>query len=881
MAETEQGHRIRVGLFDQKVEEAFGQALKKILPLLRSIDHPAGKPFRWSDYPLLAKTIDKATAGLKTDLKTLFKKAIEQEYSRGLNNKITAQDKAYGATIMRTLNAQQAVLREQRQTAVNAYIRRVESGGFKLSQRVWQIGDQARADMATAIKAGLEDGLDYRQLARSVREFLVDPNRLYRRVRGKDGMLHLSNAAKNYHPGQGIYRSSVRNAQRVARTETNMAYRRGEYDSLQGDPFILGIRVNLSANHTTTLPNGKVVHFTDICDKLSNQSYPKDFKFTGWHPHCRCYITYIMVPYDEALEMIRNGLTSPPRSKPITDVPQAFKDWISENRERLEKSKSLPYFVRDNQKYISGVKYTPEGLAQIEAAEGAAVRHEPTLLEKAEIRHAARTPEQIAQIRKEWHDRQMWRKHAQGMLRATEGIKDPNYENARKSIAEDLQHARYKSATMGASMLRQAIKYKLADLAVLDAKLADLKDHTSAELEAVKDAVEKKFGYFSKYNLEDQKKKLEFEVDWVEKNKKYSTWKIAQRAYKKALAAVEQKIVLEEVDNKLADIKAYVADHPKSKKVADLLAAAEAGKASGESMAYIKAKLKQAENVIKINEQTKAYLAAKRGGGASSTLEAFKKTERARLEEELKDLKAKMKNPASLSALERINYKTRIKELEENMDYEVLKPYFKQFQKETPDTADAALRPLTEKAWASLTLAEKKVVSKYTQTYNYLNEPLRGLVYRGSTTGYASDMPTLTKALDKCLSIKDMVVRRGTDDFGIPSLGHGRYLSNLKTGDVWVDKGFLSTAAGGPNSGFYRSYNLVIVVPKGSAGIYAEPFSHFTDNMKYSYTGTLWDGHKVESMNNEIEWIGQRGSLFKVLKVDGYTIYMEMLGQKK
>lgn len=45
--------------------------------------------------------------------------------------------------------------------------------------------------------------------------------RLYRRVRGADGKLHLSKAAKAYHPSQGVYRSSYKNAMRLTRTECN------------------------------------------------------------------------------------------------------------------------------------------------------------------------------------------------------------------------------------------------------------------------------------------------------------------------------------------------------------------------------------------------------------------------------------------------------------------------------------------------------------------------------------------------------------------------------------------------------------------------------------------------------------------------------------
>ena len=73
-----------------------------------------------------------------------------------------------------------------------------------------------------------------------------EPDRLYRRVRDKGGNLRLSKAAKMYHPGQGVYRSSAKNAQRLTRTEINMAYRESEYLRWQQLDFIVGIRVMLS-----------------------------------------------------------------------------------------------------------------------------------------------------------------------------------------------------------------------------------------------------------------------------------------------------------------------------------------------------------------------------------------------------------------------------------------------------------------------------------------------------------------------------------------------------------------------------------------------------------------------------------------------------------
>ena len=202
------------------------------------------------------------------------------------------------------------------------------------------------------------------------------------------------------------------------------------------------------------------------------------------------------------------------------------------------------------------------------------------------------------------------------------------------------------------------------------------------------------------------------------------------------------------------------------------------------------------------------------------------------------------------------------------------------FSTETMEEADKRLRALAEQAWTTLTDEERLILTKYTQTYCYLNEPLRGLPYYGSLTPNADhihDLPILTSALEKFKMPQNTVVRRGVNDYAINELGYN--LSSVKVGDVFVDKGFLSTAVH-RNKGFNQNYNLVICVPKGAKGFYAEPLSHYTDQCRFNYqTKNLWDGKSIETIGGEAEWIGQRGSQFKVLKKSGRTIYLQMIGQ--
>ena len=135
----------------------------------------------------------------------------------------------------------------------------------------------------------------------------------------------------------------------------NKAYRAADHERWQDEWFVIGIRIHLSNNHTL---NGKPFH--DICDLLEGD-YPKAFKFTGWHPQCRCYVTSILCSdedFEEYLQRQREGKdVSGFRFKgEITDIPESMKQWIKANKSGLVKLKEegvLPDWILDNPKYIN------------------------------------------------------------------------------------------------------------------------------------------------------------------------------------------------------------------------------------------------------------------------------------------------------------------------------------------------------------------------------------------------------------------------------------------------------------------------------------------------------------------------------------------------
>jgi hypothetical protein len=141
-----------------------------------------------------------------------------------------------------------------------------------------------------------------------------------------------------------VYRSSYKNAVRLARTENNMAYRSSDHERWQQLDFVVGVEIRLSNNHPVS----------DICDELKGK-YPKDFTFTGWHPQCRCHAVSILKTPEELAqenEAIMAGEAPDKHSaNEVRDVPEGFKQWVAANSDRIaaaEQRGTLPYFLKDN-----------------------------------------------------------------------------------------------------------------------------------------------------------------------------------------------------------------------------------------------------------------------------------------------------------------------------------------------------------------------------------------------------------------------------------------------------------------------------------------------------------------------------------------------------
>lgn len=313
----------------------------------------------------------KKVEALLSQYQSMLSSLIQRGITLAVLQSAQEQQKALAAYTRMEGKEVEAWREEAAQSFIQNRMKRFD--GLNLSDRVWNYTQQTKAEfelaMSQALEKGIASGTEAEVLGRRIRQYLNNPDMMYRRYHLKKVM---SDGTKRdvvewrrrvidsqgkvrfvkedlANVGTGVYRSARQNALRVAITETNMAYNHANCKRWSEEPFVLGIRIRLSGNHPEY----------DICDELQGE-YPADFDFPGWHPRCRCSMSSILIDRNSEEWKHLRSLTdkeyrkyqSPNR---IKELPDAFKKWCEANKKKLTKAREdgkLPYFVKNNEKMV-------------------------------------------------------------------------------------------------------------------------------------------------------------------------------------------------------------------------------------------------------------------------------------------------------------------------------------------------------------------------------------------------------------------------------------------------------------------------------------------------------------------------------------------------
>ena len=322
-------HIQKVAAQQAVIANIFNQFILSVSPYLRKWDD-AGKNNVWLRNQGIENAVDRELLNLESMLYaniSAFQKDGWERAERKNDDFISQFIKG-----MAISSATKDGMFTHNLSAFEALKNDIDSNGLKLSDRVWNITQQTKSQLEFYLDSGVVSGRNSNGISSDIRQILHNPQKRFRRIRNEKGELVLSQPMKDYHPGQGVYRSAYKNALRTSATTTNTAYRSADYERWSKQDFILGIEIQRSANNLGPCK---------ICDAMVGK-YPKTFKFTGFHPFCICFATPITMEPENFADFLLNDTV--PKEQVITDIPQGAKDFVNENKDGLQSA----FWYKDN-----------------------------------------------------------------------------------------------------------------------------------------------------------------------------------------------------------------------------------------------------------------------------------------------------------------------------------------------------------------------------------------------------------------------------------------------------------------------------------------------------------------------------------------------------
>lgn len=143
--------------------------------------------------------------------------------------------------------------------------------GLQPSDRIWQLSKATELELNRILQSEIAAGTSSRDVAGMLGDY-VSPK-----------------VAAGASAGRGVYSSPLKNAMRLARTETNRAYTNAQAEWAKTRSWVKGMMVTLSPAHDPT--GGE-----DECDAWAGKILdPDEFQErVPFHPHCMCFGTVVI-----------------------------------------------------------------------------------------------------------------------------------------------------------------------------------------------------------------------------------------------------------------------------------------------------------------------------------------------------------------------------------------------------------------------------------------------------------------------------------------------------------------------------------------------------------------------------------------------------------
>ena len=204
----------------QAIDALYSSAVNEYSKLVGGMSITPDKVFSFDDYPATKNKAQQIVNQLAAKMQAVIVKGSREQWLYACK-----KNDEFLRSILNTSKVPKKVLSKYQDRNLDALdtFQKRKINGMNLSQRIWNYSGQMKTQMELGIDIALGEGKSAQALSKDLRQYLVDPDKLFRRVRDKHGNLVLSKNAKAFNPGQGKYRSSYKNAMRLTRSEINMA----------------------------------------------------------------------------------------------------------------------------------------------------------------------------------------------------------------------------------------------------------------------------------------------------------------------------------------------------------------------------------------------------------------------------------------------------------------------------------------------------------------------------------------------------------------------------------------------------------------------------------------------------------------------------------
>jgi len=204
-----------------------------------------------------------------------------------------------------------------------------------LCDRIWKLEEGYCNELKIFLGIGILNGEGAQVIGRKIRQYLENPEALFRRTRDKDGNLVLDKSKKEDTPNKQNIKAAYEKVVMVMASITNQSYLLADHKRWLMLPMVIGFKISLSGQHI----------IGDICDDLAG-IYPKTFVFTGWHLCCHCHAVAVMMPQQDFKAYLSGEKKLEPEQ--ITKMPDNFIKYVEKNKEQIASMKDQPDWIKYN-----------------------------------------------------------------------------------------------------------------------------------------------------------------------------------------------------------------------------------------------------------------------------------------------------------------------------------------------------------------------------------------------------------------------------------------------------------------------------------------------------------------------------------------------------